>query len=189
MKKIILNLALAASLIICFGGCDKEEKKGACKAGQGSLHHGLASYNGVYVPWTNEIGDKSQVYYMHIGSNVQFFIAAKIANICTKSHVKVSYIAATNDITQPLPLKIFGEAFWSSYDDELILFTGTPQPRYGYGGDMEIGLKQAFGDGPGDIELFLTVEFPKQASLEEDINYFKKHISNVSINCYYDYAI
>jgi uncharacterized protein (DUF433 family) len=103
-------------------------------------------------------------------------------NVCTKEHLKVDYAVFPSTSPQPLPMKIYGEAYWSFFSDELILVSGNINPGpEGYKGSREIGLKQAFGDGPGDIDFYLTVEFDSQGSYSADSLYFRTHIDLMSI--------
>ncbi|MBK8474040.1 MAG: hypothetical protein IPL33_18740 [Sphingobacteriales bacterium] len=158
---------------------------GACDAGTELVTHmvnipagdGLKPFN---YPFSNE----TVVYYYYSpgGSKVQFFSGYNRINVCTKKHLKIEYTVVPSDSIQPLPMKIFGEAYWSAFTDDLILVDGTitPGPHY-YKGDLEIGLKQAFGDGPGDIDFYLNVEFDSQGSFSADSLYFKNHISLMTI--------
>lgn len=186
-NKLILMTVL---LLIGFVSCKKEENEGACNEGQDHYNHKvlLSEKLQQYIEWNGDFTTMFDIYYTrNIGSKVTFFIGDDLSNICTKTHVKVSYYCVTSDSAKVLPMKIYGEGFWSNYDEKIVLHDGVPTAGEKYSKIFEFGLKQAFGEQPGNIKSYLTVEFDRHATLAEDIAYFEKHIKQLSIS--YDYDI
>ncbi len=188
MKNKIINLVIAVFIIFGWGGCKKEELGGACKAGFDNVVHNI--YPASTYPFTlynsSQTPNDEEIYYLYPGTGfVQFFIVNKITNICTKEHLKVHYKTRLSDTIQSEYLDIYGEGYWSGYDNFIDMHDGTSEANDTYEMDHEFGLKQAFGDGPGEIKLFLTVEFLSQGSIAADKAYFKRHIAIMAIYCHF----
>lgn len=179
----LIAISCLTALLI-FNACT-DEKNGACDAGHEFVTHTvLPTPGGEIKPFSYPFANDAVFYYSNSAGNgkVQFFSAYSRVNVCTKEHLKVDYAVFPSTSPQPLPMKIYGEAYWSFFSDELILVSGNINPGpEGYKGSREIGLKQAFGDGPGDIDFYLTVEFDSQGSYSADSLYFRTHIDLMSI--------
>lgn len=186
---------LYIALLFLFSGstCGKEEKAGACKSGREHINISRfirpnAGFK--YINWdgtTTVDGPGDEIRYQrNIGNKVSFYILHEQVNICTKSHIIMNYYCDASDETQPLNLKIYGEGYWESYHEKVLLHDGISTPGAKYSKIFEFGLKQAFQDNPGDIEFYLTVEFDRHATLQGDIEYFEKHIAKMSMSYDYD---
>ncbi|HQV00231.1 MAG: hypothetical protein JNK61_07850 [Bacteroidia bacterium] len=164
--------------------CETEkDKNGACDAGSESVEHVLlTNINDSIKPFSFPVVNGKTIFYKYFNGKVTFFIAYNKVNICTIEHLNVTYIVSPSDSAQTLPMKIYGEAYWSAYSDDLVLVSGPIQPSpQVYTGVLELGLQQAFGDGPGDVDFYVAVEFDTQGSFEADSLYFKHHIDLMAI--------
>lgn len=63
----------------------------------------------------------------------------------------------------------------SAFSDEVILFNGVPNSQV-YNGSFQIGLKQAFPQGAGDVDAFANVEFISLGSFSLDTAFLVKHV-------------
>lgn len=169
--------------------CEKVDN-GACGNGKFSEEYAmyLPSWQGQYEKFTGLI-NKDIVYYNYPGSGkVQFVIAKKQENICPEKHVNIYFEIALNrhgDLINKLPLRIFGEAYWSLgfQNEEVQLFNGIKVPNYIIGSGISIGLKQAFGSKKGFVNLFLTVEFDTNGSFSQDSTLFVNNFDILYIEC------
>jgi len=123
------------------------------------------------------------IYYEYrtteAGTRVQFTTGGTADNICNKEHLTASFFYEIKLIEQTVPMKIFGKAFWDPFvgDEEIILadgFLSFESIRVSV--PLEIGLKQAFPNEAGTVELYTTVEFETQGGLDQDIAYLQNHI-------------
>lgn len=185
MKTVTKKLFVSAIVLGLFNACEEEnDTNGACDAGQTLVTHQVCVPAGDSIKlFSYPFSNNPIMYYKNTGTGkVQFFSAYGRLNICTKEHLDVNFTVVPTDSAQPLPMRIFGEAYWKAYTDELILVNGPIKsgPQY-YKGNLNLGLKQAFGDGPGDVDFYLNVEFDSQGSFEADSTYFRDHIYLLTI--------
>ncbi|MFM9944605.1 MAG: hypothetical protein ACKVQB_05170 [Bacteroidia bacterium] len=187
MKNKVLNLSMAFLMLVSIMGCEKEGE-GACKAGIRD-HAQICTpriENVNYNALTFTDNGFDQIYYLSVFGKAQFFMESKLNNICTKTHFKPSFSVRMSDTTLTHTVKIYAQAYWSTYDEQYIMFNDIPTAGQIFNLDADIGLKQAFNDGPGDIQLYLNVEFTSFGSAEADKRYFERIIAIMESNCTFD---
>jgi hypothetical protein len=170
--------ALVACLVILVSCDKKSDVNGACDNGYGEDFGGHYSANKFGGPYTGTI-KKDFTYHNYTGGSpnkVQFFSGFNAKAICTNEHMQIDYEVWTKNIPQSVSMKIFGDAYWSAFSDEIILFNDVPTPEKGYSGSMKVGLKQAFSQGGGDVDVFVNVEFTSLGSFSLDSAYFVQHV-------------
>lgn len=191
-------LAIPLSLFIAsVNACDKSipddpNDPGACEAGVDSFLYEvtLAAAPIEFIDFLTTGspylgGDR--IYYLEpAAGRIQFFSAVTKGNICAKEHLNVHYKVITLGQGQPVPLKIFGEAFWGVYSDEIPLVDGPVDPNEPYDGNLEVGLNQAFGDNEATVHFYVNVEFDTQGSFAADSAYFMQHIERLVVDFGYD---
>ncbi|MGE0634913.1 MAG: hypothetical protein AB7G44_12835 [Bacteroidia bacterium] len=186
LKSLIAAMMLV--VIVLFTGCD-DCKDGCCK----EVHFIVdAQTNASDVSFTQFTGNLSStgmsnhIYYMYIGQKVQFFVGMENTNICTKQHLNFDFGAYASNVTQDRSMKIFGEIYWGNYDDNLILYNNIPSQNQLYAGQLsDIGMKQAFPEGPATLQIFMTVEFESLGSFDLDKAFFQEHITFINASYYY----
>lgn len=127
-------------------------------------------------PFTSEvIGNRR--YYV-------FYDHRSPAEICSEEHVDVSYTVEFSDLGGKKPdstLSIIGNAYWSLFGRESrLIWNGSY-----YYKDENIGLKQAYPDGTGTIDMQFNVNFPTLGDSAKDINYFDSLVTKLSITLKY----
>lgn len=128
MKKFT---AIVACLVL-LESCEKNgDGKGACGAGfddaigiyTGIHAQNVTTYSGTVVP------DKTYVNYSQGSPNtVTFFTGINAKAICTEEHMKIAFVVGIQN-NPTIPMKIFGDAYWSAFSDEVILFNGVPNSQ------------------------------------------------------------
>ncbi|MBL7812471.1 MAG: hypothetical protein JNL57_09640 [Bacteroidetes bacterium] len=172
-------------------GCEKKDKEGACKAGVSKLLQ-MATPNTSTINYNTSsfsINGINEVSYFVAFGQANFYITSKIENVCTKTHLKPAFTLSITDSSGFNNIQIYAQAYWSTYDENYILFDGTPSPGQSIKANKEIGLKQAFGEGPGNMEFFLGLRFSTLGSFSADRKYFEKMVKYIETYCQYDNAL
>lgn len=176
MLKYIIILGIAILLYSC---ADPNQTDGAC--GDGSFYFkftkDVIGGNSTYVFERKFPYDTNLIYYRLNNNKAEFSIAYSQLNVCSKKHAEIQFQVYFQEISQPVPFKVYAEIFWSFFGDEYILVNGTVQPSQIVTTKFyDIGLKQAFPDKPADFDVIYTIEFDDQGSTDANIDYFTKHI-------------
>jgi hypothetical protein len=180
--------ALAACIIVVVS-CEKNgDDEGACGAGKA---YDYEVYNKLsqlpFIPYTGTINSGRTYFHYLPGppSKVLFFVGFNAKPVCTNEHMQIDYEIRMTQEPQPLSMRIYGDAYWSAFSDEVILFDGTPTPGQTYKGSLKVGLKQAFPQGGGDVDAFINVEFTSKGSLPQDSAYFDVHVDHMKVSSTY----
>jgi hypothetical protein len=115
-----------------------------------------------------------------------FSIGQSQENVCTHKHVTGRFLVSTNK-EYTARTRIKAEVMYG------ILFTypiTSWEHEYTYGWDtkkqdFDVGLKGAFGDGPGWFFPIVTVSVEDQGSDQLNHEFFKKAVDKVLIDWYY----
>jgi hypothetical protein len=191
MRRYLLNKLYTAVLLVsilllfsCGGNETNPDDLGACDKG-------YTNYIFTFNPQTFEqfTGTNSlvsdRVFYFYNGNRVQFFVANTLDNICTKEHLKIKFNYSMNVVPQPVPLKIFGEAYWLAYSRDVILVDNAivSPGQEAFDQELEVGLSQGFSaDEAGVVDVYLNVEFDTQGSFAADSTYLVHHLNNMYIS-------
>lgn len=102
------------------------------------------------------------------GTMRRFTVQSEILGVCTHEHATVTFLASSKATSQ-LPLDVTARADWGLlYGTEIPLERRTTQfsvPWWFWESrEVEIGLKQVYGDGPGLYVLRFDVTFPTLGS-------------------------
>lgn len=188
MKKHLLKLLLLCAPALLLVACKGDS---LCGDDLPASYHSIDMSDVKIVNSPAMPGEDTIAYNGNIPGKAQFYIGKTFTNLCTEEHMKFEYVVAFKDATpHPIPFKVFGEAYWSAFDDELILYDGiVPENNSAYIGTLEVGLKQAFGDGAGEVDAYVTIEFAAQGSFSADSAYLHQHLSFMELKAIGKYAL
>ena len=187
-----MRIRSRTALFVCLAivvSCEKNgDSEGACGAG-----YAEGKVGGFYTIYylTLYTGTHSQIatYYNYPPGSppdkVQFFVGDNIKGICINEHLKIDYKVKMRDVSQTLSMKISGDAYWSAFGDDIVLFNDIPAPGQSYSGSLNVGLKQAFPQGGGDVDAFVNVEFTSSGNFSVDSTYFVKHVRILNVKSKY----
>jgi hypothetical protein len=181
----IHSFTAIAACVVLLVSCEKDSDEGACGAGYAEAYS--EDDLNIYKQYTGTPTPGTTYYHYIIGSpiKVQFFVGFNAKSICTKEHMQINYEVNVKNVPQTLSMKIFGDAYWSAFSNEAILFDGIPTPGISYKGSLKAGLQQAFPQGGGDVDAFVNVEFNSSGSFASDSTYFVNHIQGISVTSKY----
>lgn len=185
MRINILSTVVMSFILLV--SCEKKgDDTGACGAGYAGASGGFAfgdpfsQYTGTVVP--------RHSYYSYSGgtpNTVTFFSGFNAKAVCVEEHMKISFVVRMRNVSQTLSMRLFGDAYWSAFSDEIILFNGVPTPDQRFTGSLSAGLKQAYPVGAADIDAFVNVEFTSLGSFSLDSAYFVQHVEFTAVDSKY----
>jgi hypothetical protein len=186
------SFTAVAGCVVLLSCSDKgrDSDGGACGAGyeNASRFYSTLIASDPFKPYLGNPVD-GIVYYNYLPGSpakVQFFVGFNAKSICTVEHMKIDYsVKMMTSEPQTLSMKISGDAYWSAFNDEIILFNGIPNPGQEYNGSLNVGLKQAFSQGGGDVDAFVNVEFTSSGNFSLDSAYFVKHVRIMEVSSKY----
>lgn len=119
-----------------------------------------------------------RTYYLYIG----------IDSICTDAHITGAYNCFMNQaLGSPFTFKASMEWFLfyertdvgsMSFSDSLVSW---------FGSIPDVGLKQAYGEDAGSVNLYIYISFPTRGSLALDSAFFREHFRQAEIKLVYNY--
>jgi hypothetical protein len=198
--KTLFNLptALLLVVIVFISGCKEGEDAGACGSGTDYFEIGandVCCPSPVFTPYSGgqALDPEALYYYTYNNGTVDravYFFGITVDQICTEEHLQLKFnytLELTSGGQLPVPLKIYGEAYWSIYQDEVILVVNEQTPGHGINSvPLEVGLKQAFGDGAATVDVYINVEFDSFGDESTDESYFIDHV--MELKAYAEYS-
>jgi hypothetical protein len=178
------QLVLAVLTMALLMGCNKSDSNssGACNAGKKNvdvsadhlLNEDFPLFDG------SPPADNKVAYYYQPDSTIQFIFGVNVSDVCSKEHFKIRFVALFGDLAPMSSFKVFGEAYYgfAQRDVNLTLGTGLDKEMTG---ELEVGLAQQFENKPGNVDIYLTIEFKSLGSKNLDFAVFESHVQKMRI--------
>jgi hypothetical protein len=170
-------------VVITISSCNKGDQEsvgGACGYGYGQydISYAPPAAEGSFVPFTGTKLSQGKIGYTYDNGQVIFIVGKNFNNICSEEHTNINYgVSFGSAIPHTIPLKVYGDAYYSAFNREVVLFEGMPQAGAVLTDvNLNIGLAQAFKDKPADIDVYVNVRFASLGSFSQDSAYFVQHI-------------
>jgi len=131
------------------------------------------------------VNDKTVYYNYSFPGHVRFGIGKTLHNICPGKNVSVVFSVKTSADYYPKVFQVYGTSRWSSviggFASDLVFINDTIISDHLYVSENEIELKEAFGENVAEMDVFISIDFDKLNSYEEDSTYFVNHIETLKI--------
>lgn len=119
-----------------------------------------------------------RTYYIYIG----------IDSICTDAHITGLYNCDMRQASgSPFTFKASMEWFLFYERTDVGTMSFTDSLVQWVGGVPNVGLKQAYGESAGSVNLYIYISFPTRGSLALDSAFFREHFRTAKMKLTYNY--